>query len=193
VRDRSIRVFVSATPDLEPEREVIGEVLARFPVPLPWEIARTPRPGEQTPAALGAVQQSDLVLVLLGEDAGAPVGAELLAAQRAGLPVLALLKDEPHTPAGQFFRYNSATEWRAFRGPEGLRRLVVRWLAEEVVRHAVEFGLRPQEAARLIEFARDEATESEPVLVGHGQPQGAQEGAIIVSGRDAPVRAKAHQ
>ncbi|NLT41482.1 MAG: DUF4062 domain-containing protein [Anaerolineae bacterium] len=186
MRERPIRVFVSATPDLEPEREVIGEALARFPVPLAWEIARTPRPGEQTPEALALVQQSDLFLVLLGEDAGAPVGAELLAAQRAELPRLALLKDEPHTPAGQFFRYSSVDDWQAFRGPEDLRRLVLRWLAQEVLREAIKFGLQPDEAARLIGFTRDEQAKDEPMVAGHGEPQGAQDGAVIVSARRPP-------
>ena len=82
---RLIRVFVSATSDLEPEREVIGEALARFPVPLGWEIKRTALPGEQVPAAIEEVRRSDFFLFMLGADITAPTGAELEAAVEAGV------------------------------------------------------------------------------------------------------------
>lgn len=183
MKDRPIRVFVSATPDLEPEREVIGEALARFPVPLAWEIGRTPHRGEQTPEALDQVLRSDLFLVLLGADASAPVGAELLAAQRAQVPTLALIKDGPHTPAGRFFRYNSLDEWQPFAGPRALRRLVIDWLARALVRDPIRLGMTVEETAGLLEFL-EETKESETEMVsGKGEPQGAQEGAVIVSGR----------
>jgi len=183
MRERPIRVFVSATPDLEPEREVIGEALARFLVPVPWDIGRTARPGEQTPASLNEVRSSDLFLILLGADASAPVGAELLAAQRAGIPMLALVKEGPHTPAGRFFRYNSVDHWEQFSGPQTLRRLVSRWLAERTLDRAVEFGLTTEEIASLVEFVRQEPGAEAPAVTGKGEPQGAQEGAFIVSGR----------
>ncbi len=183
MKDRPIRVFVSATPDLEPEREVIGEALARFPVPLAWEIGRTPHRGEQTPEALEQVLQSDLFLVLLGADASAPVGAELLAAQRAQVPTLALIKDGPHTPAGRFFRYNTLDEWHPFGGPQALRRLVIDWLARAAVRDAIRLGLTVDETAGLLDFLREKKESGTEMVSGSGEPQGAQEGAVIVSGR----------
>jgi hypothetical protein len=51
---RLVRLFVSATPDLEAEREVIGQVVVCLPVALGWEIKRTPRRGEP-PGRLAAV------------------------------------------------------------------------------------------------------------------------------------------
>ncbi len=183
MKERPIRVFVSATPDLEPDREVIGEALARFPVPLAWEIGRTPHRGEQTLEALAQVQQSDLVLVLLGADASAPVGAELLAAQRAQVPTLALIKEGPHTPAGRFFRYNSVDDWQPFGGPQSLRRIVIDWVARAAVRDAIRLGLDADEVGRLVGFLEEKKGPASEMVAGKGEPQGAQEGAVIVSGR----------
>ena len=42
-----VRLFISAGPELEPEREAIGRALAEFPINLGWEIKRTPRLGER--------------------------------------------------------------------------------------------------------------------------------------------------
>ncbi|NPV07560.1 MAG: hypothetical protein HPY83_06295 [Anaerolineae bacterium] len=183
MKERAITVFVSATADLEPEREVVGEALARFPVALPWRIARTPRPGEQTPAALEEVRRSDFCLVLLGGDITAPVGAELVAGRDAGVPVYVLVKDVPHTPAERFFQYNSVETWESFSGTDELRRLVVRHMAQGVVDRAIELGLSADEAARLVVYLREEKPE-EPGVAGHGEPQGAQDAAVIVSDRE---------
>lgn len=189
MKERLITVFVSATMDLEPEREVVGEALARFPVKLPWKIARTPRPGGQTPAALEEVRRSDFCLVLLGQDISAPVGAELVAGREAGVPVYVLVKEGPHTPAERFFQYNSAATWETFRTAEDLRRLVVRRLVEGVLDRAVALGLTPEEIGGLVEHQKErKEREESPGVAGRGEPQGAQEGAVIVSDRGQRTR-----
>jgi len=83
-----LRVFVSAGPDLEPEREVIGQAIAKLPVPLGWVIKRTPHGNEPFTPALEEVKTCDFYLLLLGSDIQAPVGWELRAAQRAGKNLL---------------------------------------------------------------------------------------------------------
>ena len=67
-----VRVFISAGPELEPEREAIARGLARFPINLGWEIKRTPRPEEAVD--LKAVQGCDFFVMLFASDIRAPVG-----------------------------------------------------------------------------------------------------------------------
>jgi len=185
MRSRPIRVFVSATADLEPEREVIGETLAKFPVPLPWQIKRTPYPGEQRPEALREVRESDFYILLLGEDITAPVGAELDAALEAGVLVFAIVKDVAHTPAGRFFRYNSIEWWESFGNVGELRRLVVHRFSQALVDGSPGYGLSAEEIAGLMQYLRKvekgEGAEAEEGMVSGKEPAGAQDGAIIVA------------
>jgi len=88
-----LRLFVSAAPDLEAEREVIGQTVAELPVSLGWAIKRTPKRGEPLRPALEAVEACDFYVLLLATDIRAPVGLELYAARRAGKDPLAFLKD----------------------------------------------------------------------------------------------------
>lgn len=185
MRKARIRVFVSATSDLEAEREVVGEALARFPVPLAWEIKRTPRPGEQVPQAVQEVRQSDFCLILLGQDITAPVGAELEMAQEAGVSVLALAKEGPHTPAGRFFRHNSVEKWESFTRPHQLRRLVVDYLVRAIANDPLAYGLSVDEIAGLMEYLREKEggkkAQAEDELATGKEPAGAQDAAVIVA------------
>jgi len=182
---RRISVYVSATPDLESEREVIGEALAKFVLPLSWEIRRTPHRGEQDLTSLALVGSSDFFLVLLGQDVTAPIGAELAEALAHRVPLLALVKNTPHTPAGQFFRTATIYDWARFNDARELRLLVMRYLAEHLAERPLTYGLSPDELAGLEAFRRqpeeEQLTAIEGAVTG-GEPAGAQEGAVIVGG-----------
>jgi hypothetical protein len=79
-----LRLFVSAATELEAEHEAIGQAVARIPVPsLGWD----------------DITGADFFVLLLGRDVQAPVGAELLAARRAGKRALAYRKDVQRTQA----------------------------------------------------------------------------------------------
>ena len=185
---RLIRVFVSATSDLEPEREVIGEALARFPVPLGWEIKRTALPGEQVPAAVDEVRRSDFFLFMLGADITAPTGAELEAAVEAGIPMLPLVKRVTHTLAARFFWHGAALAWAQFETAEELRRLVVDFLARALVENPVRYGLSADEYGALSQYLQgcEERQEVQPGVAGKGkEPAGAERGAVIIGGAAA--------
>lgn len=188
---RRISVYVSATPDLEPEREVIGEALAKFVLPLSWEIRRTPHRGEQDLASLAYVASSDFFLVLLGQDAAAPIGAELGEAMSAGLPVLALAKDTANTPAGRFFRTAAIDKWERFADARGLRLAVWRYLAERLAERPLSYGLSREESLALEAFLRRPEKEQLAAIedgVTGGEPAGAQDAAVIVAGKRAVDR-----
>ena len=64
-----VRLFISAGPDQEPTRELLGRALAEMPVNIGWFIKRTPD--------VDSVAECHLFALLLGSDIWAPVGLEL--------------------------------------------------------------------------------------------------------------------
>ncbi|WP_376793242.1 hypothetical protein [Thermoflexus sp.] len=122
-----IRLFVTSSPELEAEREVVGQVVARLPVRLGWEIRHTPRPGEALAPALEAVEAAHLYVFILGMDYSAPMGLEWTRALRARKRMLVFVKDTAHSPA--------AALWLSEQG-EGIEHTVFDSLA--TFRHAFE-------------------------------------------------------
>ncbi|MCC7354105.1 MAG: hypothetical protein IT330_10135, partial [Anaerolineae bacterium] len=86
-----LHLYVSAGPDLESEREAIGQAIAQMPLSLGWSLKRTSAQGESPASALETIRQSHLFILILGVDITAPVGAEWDLARRAGRTVLAYL------------------------------------------------------------------------------------------------------
>ena len=71
-----LRIFVSATSDLESERAVIGRALAELPIEIGVEIRRTPVTGASYDDIFEMIANVDRVYFLMGQDITAPSGAE---------------------------------------------------------------------------------------------------------------------
>lgn len=136
-----LRLFVSATPDLEPEREAIGQVVAALPISLGWEIGRTPRRGEPLQPSIAAVADCHLYLFLLGQDIAAPAGVEWDVARRSGRKPLAFLKDVLRTPAAQVFVREAEAPWSLFASARQLSEMVHAALVERLLAEALSYGL----------------------------------------------------
>jgi len=108
-----IRLFVTSSPELEAEREIVGQVVAGLPVRLGWEIRHTPRPGEALAPAMAAVEAAHLYVFILGVDYSAPMGLEWARAVRARKRRLVFVKEVPHSPA--------AAMWLSEHGDEADR------------------------------------------------------------------------
>lgn len=185
---RPLRLFVSATPDLEAEREVIGQVVARLPVTVGWEIKRTPRRGEPLPPALEAVTACDFYLFLLGKDIAAPAGVEWDVARRAGKKPLAYVKDVLHTPAAQVFLRDTRVAWTRFASDEELWELVQAALVERLLERAPAYGLSAVEheaLAALLQKQKEEQPPTESPAV-EGRPKGAAGGGVILGPDSLP-------
>jgi hypothetical protein len=187
-----VRLFVTAAPDLEPEREAIGKAIAQLPVSLGWEIKRTPRKGEPLAPVVEAVVNCDFYVFLLGTDVTAPVGVEWDTALGAGKTLLAFLKDVPHTPAAQAFaRFagRSGVRWMPFGDPQELGVLVQETLARRILDRAEAYGLSPVEweaLSALLEKQRqgeEGRVPKEAVQDPHGAGGG---GVVLAPGRDLP-------
>lgn len=186
-----VRLFVTAAPDLEPEREAIGKAIAQLPVSLGWEIKRTPRPGEPLAPVLEAVVDCDFYVLLLGTDVTAPVGVKWNAALEAGKSPLTFLKDVPHTPAAQaFIRFaeRNGVRWTPFGDPQELGVLVQEALARRILDRAEAYGLSPVEWETLSGFLEKQRQEEGRVSEEAVQePGGAGGGGVILApGRDLP-------
>jgi len=182
---KRVRLFISAGPELEPEREAIGRALTEFPINLGWEIKRTPQPGH--PVDLEAVQNCDVFVLLFASDIRAPVGWEWMMARQTRRPRWAFLrKDALLTPAGREFARELRGTWRPFHTAHELAGQLLEVLSAYILENWQEFDLSAQEwdtlsayLARLRGQTPEEEVETPPAGAGDG-------GVILAPGRDLP-------
>ena len=145
-----ILLYISAASDLSFEREVLGRAIVEIPTSLGWRIKQTPVADELLD--LEAVTAADVHILLMGGDIRAPVGAEWLAARRAGrLPTLFLKQGAHRTPAAQVFVRDLERHagWRPFDDAADLRRQVLALLTEHILNHAAHYRISPDEFEKL--------------------------------------------
>jgi hypothetical protein len=183
-----LRIFISAGPDLDIEREVVGKAIASLPVSLGWVINYTPIRGEPSDPASSAVESCDLYALLLGSDIAAPVGSELYAARKSGKGIAAFLKEGPRTSAARAFIRESAVEWKPFDNEESLRSLLHKSLASRMLKHPEAYRLSVADWEALSDLTagleQEIADRRREATTPHG---GAGTNAVIVSPeRDLP-------
>lgn len=120
----TLRLFVSATADLEAERSIIGRVLADLPVQVGVEIRRTPASGGKYDDIYESIANCDRVYFLLGGDITAPSGAEWHIAWQLERSVLPLRSRARLTPAAREFMFNSLIKWQTFNSAAHLASIV---------------------------------------------------------------------
>jgi hypothetical protein len=119
-----LRLFVSATHDLEAERAAIGRAIAGLPVQIGVEIRRTPLSGAAYEDIFELVANCDRVYFLMGRDISAPAGAEWYLSWKLERSILPLRLAAPRTPAAQEFVRQAFVEWTTFRTQAELARIV---------------------------------------------------------------------
>jgi hypothetical protein len=173
-------VYISAAADLNPERSLLGRLIAEIPVTLGWRIFQTPLHGE--PVDAGAVQAANVHLLLLGGDIRAPVGFEWHLARRSHrMPYLFLKQDVPRTPAANDFirAIGEQVTWRPFQGNPDLRHKVELLLGEHLLSHAKLYSIAGQEAERLKSWFK--GLESRPEQAIDDVRGSTGEGGVIIS------------
>lgn len=183
-----LRLFVSAGPDLEAEREIIGQAVARLPVSLGWTIKRTPKRGEPLPPALEAVRACDFYVLLLSTDIRAPVGLELITAHRARKTILAFLKEETaRTPAARVFIRDAQVSWTPFHSGQELEILIQKALARRILEDAEIYAISPVEWETLSALV-EQPSYKEMDKQGPEESGGAGGGGVIIApGRNLPA------
>ena len=184
-----LRIFISAGPDLETEREVVGKAIASLPVSLGWVIKYTPIHGEPSDPASQAVESCDFYALLLGRDITAPVGSELRVARTTGKRIAAFLKEVPHTPAAQVFLKDSPVQWKEFKDADDLGPLLQRSLVEQILQrpNAYRISVADWEALSALsaELEKEALRQRKPEDAPSGGGAGS-DAVIIAPGRDLP-------
>lgn len=137
----TLRLFVSATNDLEAERAVIGTAIAQLPVQIGIEIRRTPHEGAPYEDIYELIANCDRVYFLMGRDITAPAGAEWFLAWKLERSVLPLRVSGLPTPAGQDFLRILPRGWQPFRNGQELARIVTLDLIEILNHPTNRYGL----------------------------------------------------
>lgn len=119
-----LRLFVSATSDLESSRAVIGRAVAELPVQIGVEIRRTPAQGAAYDDIFELIANVDRSYFLLGGDITAPSGTEWYLGWKLERSIMPLYAAMRRTPAAQEFVRNFPGEWTRFRSHVELVRIV---------------------------------------------------------------------
>jgi len=183
---RAIRLFVSSSPDLVVEREIVGQVIAELPLSIGWRIGHTPLPGQPAGTGVADPGGSDLYVVLLGADFSAPMGAEIREGLASGRSLQAFRKARSQSPSAQDAFRRMKANWRVFTQPEELRRLLSADLVQVLLRRATQFGLELQELEKLSELARPdgESRQDEREATTRARPEGDVERGGVILGRE---------
>ncbi len=173
--NRPVIIYISAAPHLMSEREALARMIAELPVTLAWHIGQTP--AEAEPLAMELLLAADLYFLVMGADIRAPVGLELHAAQRANRAVIAFLRQGgTHTPAGEIFIRQARLHWRPFTDAAHLSQQVQRIVTEHLIRHAIQYALRPVEIRQLESLLAVSRSKDPPI-----EGQGAGHSAVLLS------------
>jgi len=180
-------LYVSAGPDLDQEREFIGQAIARLPLSLGWSVQYTPSAQEGHGADPEPILACHFHIILLGVDIRAPVGWELWVARGAGKDSMGFAKEVSHTPAATAFFRQSDVSWVPFKQPSELKVLVQEALARRLVENPSPYGVSLPEWEALSAFLKEPRRAAADRIGDDLQGSGAGRGGVILSpGHDLP-------
>lgn len=173
----TLRLFVSATNDLEAERALIGRAVAQLPVQIGIEIRRTPARGAAYEEIFELISNVDRVYFLMGEDITAPSGAEWFLAWKLERSLLPLRLVSRRTPAAQDFMRLYPGKWAAFATGDELMRIVTLDLARILQHPTNRYGLSLTELELLSVHAHRIQSDAKPDFA---EPGGAEGGGVLL-------------
>ncbi len=179
-----LRIFVSATQDLETNRGIIGRTLAELPVQVGAEIRRYPPEGISYDTLFELMGNVDRVYFLMGGDITAPAGAEWDLAMRLQRSLMPLRAPTKPTPAAEQFLRNTVhqvtpNEWRSFESDADLARIVGLDLINMLLHPTNRYGVSVVEIQRL----QNHRQTLENVSVDTNTDPGGTEGGGVILGR----------
>jgi len=176
-----LRIFVSATHDLEAERAVIGRAVADLPVQIGVEIRRTPVSGAAYDDIFELVANVDRFYFLLGRDITAPAGAEWYLAWKLERSVLPLTAQVRRSPAAQEFARAALIQWQPFHTDRDLLRLITLDLARILKHPTNRYGLTVPELELLsLHVQRIQRRSQQASAPPEHEPGGAEGGGVLL-------------
>jgi len=149
-----LRIFISATIDLEPYRDVVGRTLAELPVEVGAEIRRCPPQGASYETLFELISNVDRVYFLMGGDITAPAGVEWALAMQLQRSLLPMRYPRQLTPAGQHFLRSTRSQiapqdWASIRSGGEMARIVALDLIDILLHPSNRYGISLTEIDRL--------------------------------------------
>ena len=176
----TLRIFVSATNDLEAERAVIGQLLAELPVQIGAEIRRSPLMGISYDNLFELIANVDRFYFLMGQDITAPAGAEWLLAIQLERSILPLRRAGGRTAAGQEFLRFWPLGWKTFRNRGHLAQIIGLDLIQILLHPTNRYGLSVTEVASLHAHKKKLSEGMTESLADGDEPGGAEGGGILL-------------
>jgi hypothetical protein len=173
----TLRLFVSATNDLESERAQLGRAIAELPIQIGVEIRRTPARGAAYEEIFELVSNVDRFYFLMGKDITAPSGAEWFIAWKLERSVLPLRQEGSWTPAAHDFMRMFPGAWVPFQSGADLKRIVTQDLVRILHHPTNRYGLSVTELELLNVHARrlEAGRPTRPM-----EPGGAEGGGVLL-------------
>jgi hypothetical protein len=179
--ERELAIYVSAASELDPECELVGQLLAEIPRSLRWRIRRTPGPFQPSNPDLEGLKASDFYLILMASDIYAPVGVEAQCALHEHLPLFAYRKlSAIPSPATAHFVHHVGIVWQPYQTAVEFARRFERELIEQLVGGTPGYGLQVADVDDLL--ARLEALKEPAAFRGTEERRGAGRGGVILEG-----------
>jgi hypothetical protein len=175
---RSLKLFISSSPELTIEREALGQAVAELPVSFGWQIQHTPRAGQDPMNWLDFVEVCEVFLIILGSDYAAPMGLEWEQALRSRRPVFAYCKSVLHSPSAQTLLRQPTVSWIEFDSTTELKSLFSRAIAKFLLERAERFPLQLDDVERLL-AEQDKAKEAG--VIEQERREGAGDSGIILA------------
>jgi hypothetical protein len=171
-------LYVSAAAEMDPECELLGQMLAGLPRSARWTIKRTPGSSEPANPDLTALRSATAYVILLGADLVAPMGVEWAAAENAGVTRFAYQRsDRLASPAASAFARESGARWHRYGAAGEFATHFERALIAELVQGTPGYGLDlrvlEELASRLHELEAQERPDEE-------SRRGAGQGGVIL-------------
>ncbi len=187
-----LRIFVSATKDLEQERALVGHILAELPVQVGAEIRRTPATGVDYDTLFELISNVDRIYFLLGRDITAPFGAEWQLAIRLERTIVPYKLQGMRTQAGREFLRIAHAPWKSFTSSRQLGQQIGLDLVDTLLHPENRYGLQMMEVEGLQQSRQKlrqglERLSTPPQLSerGVGLSGGAEGGGVILDPAEA--------
>jgi hypothetical protein len=173
----TLRIFVSATRDLESARAVIGQTLAELPIQIGAEIRRTPAEGISYDNIFELISNVDRLYFLLGRDITAPSGVEWMLGLQLERRIYPLRLARTRTIAAEEFLRIAPVEWTNFHNQRQLAQLIGLDLIDLLLHPKNRYGLTLTEIEAL-RVRRAQIREGMVATVV--EPGGAEGGGILL-------------
>ena len=177
---RELHLYVSANAEMDPECELLGQMLAQLTRSVGWSIKRTPPSYQKTDPDWVALADADLYVILIGSDITAPIGVEWRAARERRTPAFAYRNTQATpTPALSAFVRHTDAEWRGYVSSQAFVLDLKQRIARQLIDGTPGYGL-PLEEIEFLAAALQDKKDDGPIGTGE-ERRGAGQGGVILS------------